>query len=120
MRGGVTRALMEVFLGSGTPDKFKIRSRARQKGGRGRARYSARISNVTPYSARLTRLFRGWDERGRQRGGERARQRGSERGRQRGSERGRGGGCAHGRIKNVTRRSHVPRIHDSYLFIYPV
>lgn len=61
MRGGVTRALMEVFLGSGTPDKFKIRSRARQKGGRGRARYSARISNVTPYSARLTRLFRGWD-----------------------------------------------------------
>lgn len=41
MRDGATRGLMEVFLGSGTPGKFKIRPRSPAKSC---ARYSARIS----------------------------------------------------------------------------
>lgn len=72
MRDGATRGLMEVFLGSGTPGKFKIRPRSPAKSC---ARYSARISalrHIPP--TRLTRLFRGRDERN----GRRARQRGRE------------------------------------------
>lgn len=98
---------MEVFLGSGTPDKFKIRprSRTRQKAAPGippgYPRYT--IFRCTPDSSNASISWMGrmkWEARERERGG--------------------GEEGVYGRIKNVTRRSHVPRIHDSYLFIYPV
>lgn len=76
MRDGVTRGLMEVFLGSGTPDKFKIRprSRTRQKAAPGippgYPRYT--IFRCTPDSSNASISWMGrmkWEARERERGG---------------------------------------------------